>query len=182
MLKNKNKTGSTILEAMIASTIIMIAVISYSNIQISNFLTVAKTSIDEQISYSLTDFSDKMRTQTSNRATNLEKEAIIDAYLNTSWNIAQNTCVDNIPDYIGDCLNDEINNATICDTEKAIKWDIYEAACNIRKNAPNAIINMNYCQGSLVNICIWVSLDNNNKSEVQCRSDIGLCMIMEIKP
>jgi Tfp pilus assembly protein PilV len=183
MLKNNNKKrGSTIVEAMIASAIIMISVISYSNIQISNFLLVAKTSIEEQISYSLTDFSDKLRTQTANRSTVAEKAAIIDSYLAESWNIAQNTCVDNIPDYVGDCLNEIIANATICDTEKVIKWDVYEAACSIKKNSPNAIINMSYCQGSLVNLCIWVSLDSTIKSETKCREDIGLCMIMEIKP
>lgn len=177
----KDKSGSSILEAMIASLIISITAIAFGNFQVNNFSRILENERVSKISYSASDFSSKMLINISNRETEAKKTQVKNIYKNIDFNVTYNQCINNTPSYVTDCLNTDLTNLTICDLDKSILFDVFNFSCSVLETSKNGKIDIDDCIDKTDSICLMVNYDGTVRNENSCRDNPQACILMEVK-
>lgn len=178
IIKNKKiKKGSSILEAVIASALLAISALAFSNLHVANFKLIHSSSKTLKTSMVLADFGEKIRLKgvKQDQAT---KTAILDRYRLANYSINKSSC-GTTPSYVSDCT---LNNTdiTACSEEDMIAYEIFNSACQIYNTTEEANVQVEECDASVpdnINICIWVSLDSVVRTEAECDADFNNCVI-----
>jgi Tfp pilus assembly protein PilV len=174
-----NKLGASILEAMIAAFILSIAALAYGKLQTVSFSNIYTNQRLEQVTYVMSDFSEKMRANIAYRMDPADRAGVEAAYLNTVFNIPVVTC-NNEPNYIGDCMNTDLGEPTICDLGKNILFDVYEMACGTYQVASLTTFSLTACANNAEAFCLVANLDGVARNQALCRANPRVCVQLEI--
>ena len=177
--KIKNtKQGSSILEAVIASALLAISALAFSNLHVANFKLIHSSSKTLKTSMVLADFGEKIRLK-GVKQDEVTKNAIMDSYITADYSIAKSAC-STTPSYVSDC---RLNNTdiTACSDDDMIAYEIFNAACQIYNTTSQSInAQVAECDASTagnLSLCIWVSLDGATRTESECDADFNNCVI-----
>jgi Tfp pilus assembly protein PilV len=183
MFNNLNsKKGSSMLEAIIASALLAISALAFSKLHVVNFQLIHTSSKTLKTSMVLADFGEKIRLKGINKD-DAEKDAILATYSGWDYSLEKTTC-DTSPQYVIDCTTNS-NDVNVCLENDMIAYDIFNSICSIY-NTTNVTLNMQAenCNTSSVdnkNLCVWVSLDGADRTQVECEEDFNDCVMLEIR-
>lgn len=176
----KNNKGASILEAMIASALLSIAVLAFNKLHVVNFSLILNSTQQVKMATIISDFSEQIRLNTNN-LNETDKEDLINLYLNANYNLTKEDCGEE-PLYVKNCLSSEDKIIETCNQESMIKLEIFSSMCGIYSSTENLKLDVNYCSGSTTHICIQSSIDGLTRTQNECKNNTNKCLIVEVSP
>lgn len=175
----KLKKGASILEAILASALLAMTALIFSQTHLINFSIIRESSQLLKVSVLMSDFSDQVRGR-SFRLISDERNVMKNKYLALNYMFSNVDC-QTPPAYITRCLNSLDLVSPLCTVDDMIKFDVLNYSCGVSSISGNFITQSDLCFGSTTHVCIWTAIDGKNRTQFDCRNDLNKCLLMEVK-
>lgn len=181
MIVNKIKQkGVSLIEALIATTIFMVAFISFISLQISSLDTVRDGYIKKTITDSGLDFIAIIHAETYSKKKNESKKAIIDSYINEEWQIDKSKCSN---DVFTECASSSgLTDENKCTKDEMTKYNVLMTQCQLLENIPSMKMKFESCGESNSLYCLNVAWNGDLPNYDRCKEFDSNCIVFEVLP
>lgn len=177
---NKNQKGVSLIEALIATMIFMIAFISFASLQISSLETVRDGFVKKTVTDSGSDFIGLLHADLYSKKNATDKATLISNYLDQEWEIKPSKCNN---DVITACISSTgLSDVNKCPESSIIQLKTLVTQCQLMNSVPSAKMKLEKCDGSDNLYCLNVAWNGDAPNYEECKEFDKNCITFEVLP
>lgn len=179
-VNNFKQKGVSLVEALIATTIFMISFISFIALQISSLETVRDGYIKKTVTDSGIDFITTIHTDIYSKKNIIDKQTIIDSYINEDWQIEKLKCSNEV---FAECMSSTgLSDENKCTKPELIKYNVLMTQCQLLENIPSMKMKFESCTTDSGLYCLNIAWNGDLPNYDRCKEFDSNCIVFEVVP
>lgn len=181
MLANKQRQkGVSLVEALIATTIFMVAFISFIALQISSLDTVRDGYVKKTVTDSGLDFIAIIHADIYSKKKIEAKKTIIDSYINEEWQIEKSKCSNEV---FTECTSSTgLADENKCTKTEITKFNVLMTQCQLLENIPSVKMKFETCGTDNNLYCLNIAWNGDLPNYDRCKEFDSNCIVFEVLP
>lgn len=171
---NKSR-GFSMIEVVIASFILSLTILGYNLIQVKGIGMTNDALYRQQAINMANDLSGMMVISTYQASNTTELDDIMALYMDQ--NLANIDCENS--SYLASCVGGDLTSLGDCSTEDMAMLDLQQIKCTSLEHLPAGGLEIEYCNATNSNVCIYVSWYSTPATKTSCASSDS-CISYEV--